>query len=284
MSFPPQLFIIGAQKSGTTGLATLLGQHPDICVARTKEPHYFTRHHDKGPDWYRKQFDDPDAPWLLDASTSYSSAPSARVTPEVPLDPRYSGVPERIAALCGPTPKLIYIMRDPADRAYSAYWHAVRAGRETRDFDDALDAGLYMVSSDYAEQLRVYFKVFPRDNLLPLVFEEYAADPQRWARHCFRFIGVADDVALSDGEGRHKSFVYRGVLGAANSRVGVSPLFAALSTVTPRPVKRVASRLLTKPVPKMNARQRERLNSCFRPMIDELAELIGRPAETLFRR
>ena len=41
MSFPPEVYLIGAQKAGTTTLAYLLSQHPNICVAKTKEPHFF---------------------------------------------------------------------------------------------------------------------------------------------------------------------------------------------------------------------------------------------------
>lgn len=43
MPFPPEVFLIGAQKAGTTTLAYLLSQHPNICVAKNKEPHFFLR-------------------------------------------------------------------------------------------------------------------------------------------------------------------------------------------------------------------------------------------------
>ena len=56
MSFPPEVYLIGAQKAGTTTLAYLLSQHPDICVAKNKEPHYFTGNSSKDLACYQKQF------------------------------------------------------------------------------------------------------------------------------------------------------------------------------------------------------------------------------------
>jgi hypothetical protein len=65
MSFPPESYLIGAQKAGTTTLAYLLDQHPHVTVARTKEPHFFTDNWDRGLGWYKKQFpDSPDACYI----------------------------------------------------------------------------------------------------------------------------------------------------------------------------------------------------------------------------
>ena len=75
MSFPPEVYLIGAQKAGTTTLAYLLSLHPDICVARTKEPHFFTTYLYKGLDWYKSNFANYENSVCLDASTTYSMAP-----------------------------------------------------------------------------------------------------------------------------------------------------------------------------------------------------------------
>ena len=75
MSFPPEVYLIGAQKAGTTTLAYLLAQHPDICIAKNKEPHYFTGNSAKSLTWYEKQFPNHENTLCIDASTSYSFAP-----------------------------------------------------------------------------------------------------------------------------------------------------------------------------------------------------------------
>src|SRR3569833_1019554 len=85
--FPPQAFIIGAQKSGTTSLAYLLDQHPMIGLATPKEPDFLTVNWDRGLDWYRACFREPKE-ILIDASVSYTMAevnpdalPDAAVAP-----------------------------------------------------------------------------------------------------------------------------------------------------------------------------------------------------------
>lgn len=286
----PKLFIIGAQKSGTTALATLLGQHPQICLAAPKEPDFFTRHYKHGLDWYYQRFSNPDADWLLDASTSYSDAPlpgfdSDKNDPNNPL----LGVPERIREVCGGdvrAPRFIYIMRDPVARTHSGYWHAVRAGEEHRPFEEAIarpDAH-YLRLGDYAGQLQYYLKIFPREHILLLFFEQFKHDPQAVARRCLRFIDLDDAVApLSADGGQNKSFVYAGPLGMINRRLsergggGLSPAVKKLAAVTPRPLKRLAARLITKPVPPLTDAQRQQLTEHFAPRNAALEALLGEP-------
>ena len=287
---PPKLFIIGAQKSGTTALATLLGQHPQICLAAPKEPDFFTRHYKRGLDWYYQRFANPDANWLLDASTSYTDAPlpgfdADKNDPNNPL----LGVPERIRDTCRADaypPRFIYIMRDPVARTHSGYWHAVRAGEEQRPFEQAIaqpDAH-YLRLGDYAGQLEYYFKVFPRAHVLPLFFEEFKHDPQTVARRCLAFIGVddSDAIPLSADGGQNKSFVYAGPLGAINQRLGergggLSSAIKKVSKVTPRPLKQLAARLITKPVPPLTDAQRQQLIEHFASRNAALEALLCEP-------
>ena len=77
--------MIGAAKSGTTSLAHLLDQHPHLTVAEPKEPDFYTRHWGLGLDWYRQTFAGAEGDLLLDASTSYSSAPLGEAEPALPI-------------------------------------------------------------------------------------------------------------------------------------------------------------------------------------------------------
>ena len=96
MPFPPQLYLIGTQKGGTSYLASLIGQHPEICLAEPKEPQFYTSHWDKGLDWYRGRFADPDAPVLLDASTSYTASPLPSIDPPDAFESsKLAGIPAR---------------------------------------------------------------------------------------------------------------------------------------------------------------------------------------------
>src|SRR6266545_4653829 len=163
LRFPPEAFLIGAMKAGTTTLAFLLGQHPRVTLSRPTECDYFTRHHVRGVQWYRSLFAGPPDAVLLDASNSYSCAPvDERAVPPESSDFPHIGVPGRIHAL-NPHAKFIYILRDPVTRTYSDYWHMVRTGEEREPFRAAIEREdrYYFRLSDYRMQIERYLEFFP---------------------------------------------------------------------------------------------------------------------------
>jgi hypothetical protein len=128
----PDFIIIGSQKGGTTFLNRLLAQHPRIRPAFLKEVHYFDLNFDKGINWYRSNF-----PMRTSRNEGY-------VTGEA--SPYYMFYPHaaRRASVVVPKAKLIVLLRNPIDRAYSHYQHqALRVkgeGQETLSFEQAVDA------------------------------------------------------------------------------------------------------------------------------------------------
>ena len=125
----PDFVVIGAAKCGTTSFYDLLSRHPYVEPALEKELHYFTKNFDKGIEWYRSQL----PPHRLnggrrsitgEATASYLFHPS---------------VPERMAEVV-PQARLIVLLRNPVDRAYSHYQYEVRTLRETRSFEEAIEA------------------------------------------------------------------------------------------------------------------------------------------------
>ena len=122
----PNTFIIGAGKSGTTSLWLYLNRHPDIALSRNKEPAFFVRPNFREDlDWYESLFEP--ARIVGEASTVYTAHPV------------FDGVPERIHSLV-PTPKLIYLVRDPVERAISHYVEHISQGIESRSAIEALCA------------------------------------------------------------------------------------------------------------------------------------------------
>ena len=138
----PTFLIVGAQKSGTTSLVHYLAAHPQV-YARIDEVHFFDRNYERGLDWYSSQFED--------AVVVGESSPEYMFRPEVP---------PRVAADL-PGVKLVAILRDPVDRAYSHYWHNRTRGHEPLSFEAALDAEAdrepdrygYVARGRYHEQL-----------------------------------------------------------------------------------------------------------------------------------
>src|SRR6266480_7948081 len=123
----PDFLILGAQKAGTTALYAYLRQHPEITGPSWKEVSFFDRHYARGEAWYRGNFPNSlraRGKLVGEASPSYLFHPLA---------------PERVAGLV-PEAKLIALVRNPVDRAYSHYQHEVALGREPLSFEDAVAA------------------------------------------------------------------------------------------------------------------------------------------------
>lgn len=196
----PQFVIIGAQRGGTRSLYRYLAAHPDILPAATEEVHYFSLFFDRGLRWYQAQFP-PSEPGRLtgEASPYYLYHPLA---------------PERIRAVV-PEAKLIVLLRDPVDRAYSHYQLEARQGNEPLSFEDAIAAEperlageaariadddtyisfghqhySYLARGHYLEQLRRWLKLFPRDQLLVLKSEDFFQHPAGLYRRVTDFLGL----------------------------------------------------------------------------------------------
>ncbi len=286
MPFPPRAFLIGAQKAGTTYLARLLDQQPGVCLAQPKEPDFFTAFWEEGLDWYRACFPDRDPDRdvgvLLDASTSYSAAPLHLDTPGTQdrSRSRFAGVPERIQQLT-PDARFIYVLREPVDRIWSAYWHGVRNEGEERPLAEALEhMPMYLNASDYLGQIRQYQRCFPLDRFLFLRFEDVRSDPEWAAARCLDFLGVATRVPIETAEtGRHPGYrmgrVGRFVKQVGEIVPGAHGLQRRLWSRLPTRVQDRIRARLTQPIPKMDAAVRTRLEARFRPMLGPLQEVTG---------
>jgi hypothetical protein len=177
-------------RCGTTWTYGQLAAHPSILRAWRKEVHFFDREErfSRGPAWYRAHFPHRGAGQLTgEATPSYMFVPAAAA---------------RLAALV-PDARLIALLRDPVNRAYSQYHHEVRRGHERRAFgvaldaqvEDAADAGLaeasYLARGRYAEQLTRLFSCFPRDQVLVLRSEALFERPAQWLGRLFGFLGLS---------------------------------------------------------------------------------------------
>ncbi len=176
---------IGAQKSGTSWAYTCLYEHPEICIP-VKEIHFFSRpRYANGKDWYEAHFKNC-KPGVRcgEWSTSYLYSKEA---------------PERIHA-CYPDAKILAILRNPVDRAYSQYRNTVRSGEipKTMTFEEySLEDDSLWKQGLYAEQLDEYFKYFKREQVLVLIYEDIRKDPILFMRRIHEFLGVNPDFVSS---------------------------------------------------------------------------------------
>lgn len=181
MSKPrPNLFIIGAMKSGTTSLHSYLDNHPQIFMSKPKEPTFFSRESNlaKGEDWYLELFANAgEASIIGESSTEYTKVPD-------------DAVPQRIAKF-NPESRFIYIMRDPIERTISHYWLMVRSQGERRDILTAIKRDShYQDVSHYAMQLAPYFKIFGRDRVACLTLEKLKDNTSEVLKNLFSWLGV----------------------------------------------------------------------------------------------
>jgi hypothetical protein len=195
----PDFLILGAQKAGTTALYAYLRWHPQVTGPSFKEVSFFDRHYARGDRWYRAHLPIARSGVVGEASPSYLFHPLA---------------PERVARML-PDVRLIAILRDPVDRAFSHYQHEVSLGREELSFEEALaheDERMrgevermlsdpayfsyawwnytYAARGRYAEQLERWSEAFPRDRLLVLLTDELAADAAGTYLRVLDFLGV----------------------------------------------------------------------------------------------
>src|SRR5215208_8528317 len=117
----PDFLILGAQKAGTTALYAYLRWHPQITGPSFKEVSFFDRHYARGERWYRAHLPMRRSSIVGEASPSYLFHPLA---------------PERVAQML-PNARLVALLRNPVDRAFSHYQHEVALGREPLSFEAA---------------------------------------------------------------------------------------------------------------------------------------------------
>jgi len=177
----PNLIIIGAQKCATTSLHYYLSLHPEICMSKEKELHFFVgeQNWDKGIKWYKSNFTG-DAKIHGEASPGYTNYP------------RFRGVPQRMHAVV-PGAKLIYLVRDPIERIISHYVHWYAEGREDRSLTEALQDfshNEYLCRSRYYWQLEQYLAYFPQSTIYIMTREDLYAQRRRALQDVFRFLEV----------------------------------------------------------------------------------------------
>lgn len=203
--FSANTFLMGAQKSGTTWLAALLEQSADVCVSDPKEPQFFTNNFDRGETFYRDCFARPEAPVLLDASTSYTFLRPAAQLDVAGAPGIAEPIPQRIAAWC-PQARFIYIMRDPVKRAASAYRHNIRLQAPPKGPVSLVsclqDRPMLRLISSYADQIERYLAIFPRERFLFVDFRDLTRDPLAVVARVCAHLGIsADGIVLEEAEG-----------------------------------------------------------------------------------
>jgi len=214
----PNFFILGAPKCGTTSLWRALRDHPDVYMAEPKEPRFFDLNYARGV-----------AHYLADHFGGHRGERAVGEASPMYLSLPY--VPERLQRHF-PDARLIALVRDPVERAHSAWWMHHSAGREDLSFPQAVEENLeriragvrfegpageylwrrnaewiarhgkllfrtYVDAGYYAEGISRYLALFPRDRLLVLRFEDLVRRGTASLRIVCGFLGVEPEPEAS---------------------------------------------------------------------------------------
>jgi len=264
----PTFIIAGAMRCGTTSLNGYLREHPQVAVSQPKEVHFFDLHYDEGLEWYRGHFPEPGPAVAIGEAT-----------------PDYLYHQEAVARIAASIPevKLIVMLRNPVDRAYSHYWHNRSRGRETLGFEAALDAEpgrlaegpeprrifSYADKGRYRAQVERVYATVPPQRVLVRTFEELERNPAAVFVDTCRFLGIDDGFRPANlGEAINAYVEFR------------SPRLRDVAKRLPGPLRTIIGRLNQRtatPYPPMAALTRQRLAADMAGANTGLAELVGIP-------
>jgi hypothetical protein len=201
----PDFVVIGAMKGGTSFFYYLLGQHPLVQPAASKELHFFDAlFEQESVEWYRQCF--PAPRWEDGRRTITGEASPYMAKPHAP---------ERMAGVV-PEARLIALLRNPVERAYSDYQMVARKDREHRTFEEAIEWEMgrplggedgafehedlvrvppnyrYLSRSRYAEHLLRWAEFFPREQMLVLKSEDFFDNPRQTLKSVFSFLDLPE--------------------------------------------------------------------------------------------
>lgn len=224
---------MGAAKAGTTALYKQLSQHPEVFFSPIKEPFYFAK--DIVFDDFRldmkanfttdltQYLDQADRPALHNAFVTNESdylrlfehAGQQKIKGEASVAYLYSEEAAKHIAAFNPAAKILLILRNPVDRAYSHYWMDRKMGLTNNNFGEAIEndqqlskkgwgvSSLYVELGQYAEQVQRFKEAFPTEQVAIIWYEDFAEHPWETLQQIARFLGIDAAPLKTDGMERH---------------------------------------------------------------------------------
>jgi Sulfotransferase domain len=211
----PDFLIIGGKRCATTTLYWHLVQHPDVAplfprAKRIKGVHFFDWNYHRGVPWYRSHF--PSTPYRGMVRLGRGRPPIAgEASSSYLFHPHAPGRARRVV----PGTRLIVLMRNPVDRAWSHYRARVRLGQEPLSFEEAiaaeparvagergraeadpsyrsypLEQQAYTTLGRYADPLARWIDLFAREQILVVLVEDLAREPSRTYQSVLHFLGL----------------------------------------------------------------------------------------------
>jgi len=208
----PNFICPGAQKSATTTLHDILIQHPDIYLPQNKETHFFDKDKEyiKGVNFYKNEY--------------YSTVKEEKIIGDItPGYMFFEDSVKRIYNTLGDNIKIIFMLRNPIERAYSHYWMSYRRTYENQTFERAVELESdrlnknyfnknhfsYIERGYYARQIKRFLEFFPKENMKFIIFNEFINNKNDSVKGILNFLNLNSEVHLSLDKKSNSAFLPR---------------------------------------------------------------------------
>lgn len=252
----PNFLIIGAAKSGTTALYSYLRQHPDIFMSSVKEPRFFAFEGEKlsfsGPKDHGERFNRETITDLKTYQSLFDGVAEEKAIGEA--SPAYLSSAEKASQSIRhhiPEVKLIVILRQPAERAYSAFLHTIRSGRETNmNFESVLRLEEKRTQNNwgaiwqhrrlgfYYEQLLPYYQRFPHEQIKVCLYDDLRSDSASLIQELLTFLEVDSTLNLDVSRRVNVSGIPRSTWLQKFLKVSDNPIRDMLKPLVPQKLRR----------------------------------------------
>ena len=300
----PGFFIVGAAKAGTTSLYNYLKQNKQVYVSPVKEPNYFCT------DIKTEEFNDTfQKIAYIDYRKYFSELPLKPLQVAFVREPDqynmlFNNVTgEKIAGECSTSylfstdaaknifsfnkdAKIIIVLRDPVERAFSHYLMALRFGFTHLPFREALDkdisktdkgwgkSELFIELGLYYEQVKRYLDVFPAEHVKIFLFDDLKRTPEKVIEECFTFLQV-DNIELPGLEKHNEALVPRNP--KINNILARTGIKRVIINALPEKLKgNLKSLLFNTRFPELSVDDKEFLKEIYKSDIEKTAGLINR--------
>lgn len=305
MIYTPDFFLVGAAKAGTTALQQALDAHPDVYMSPLKEPNYFCT--DIDPDKLRVDLKErlkadkiaewihagmPGSKWrayLRDQdlyAALFKPALPSQVTGEASVSYLYSTTAADNIASVKPEAKIIIVLRNPIERAWSHYVMEERLGMAEYSFADAFKVAsktqqpmwgrdlMFLHAGLYSEQIKRYQNNFASSQLHIIMYDDYRKQPQEVLRKLYLFLSVdpskADLSVALKRSNEARTGVFDKAIPAGSLKVKLRRLLKTLG------VHSSLKNMLTKPSDrKIGIEEKKILSAFYHDEIEELEKTLN---------
>lgn len=253
-------FMVGCQRCGTSWTDAALRTHPQVYLPDKKQSYFFDRHYENGIDWFMERFTgvEPQHRAVGEIATGYC------LVEVVPL-----------MAAHFPDIKLLLVMRNPIDRAYSNFQtRQIEFGWD--NFEQAIQDDVdFLERGQYCDQIDELLKYYKRDQILFLLYDDLNSDDRKYLKTILDFIGV-DSTIKSKMIGQRKNAAMFPALRNTLHKLGLDPVVRVIRKSFLGDWLRRTGKKKGKSYSPMNPKTREKLIEHFRPYNNRLATQIQR--------